>query len=33
MKLWPRGLGRTEVGMDFKQYKGVKNGSEFNVYG
>ncbi|MBU0991919.1 MAG: hypothetical protein KJ737_05440 [Proteobacteria bacterium] len=32
MKLWSRGLGKTELNMDFKYYKVAANSSSQNVY-
>lgn len=32
MKLWSRGLGRTEILMDFRYYKTVKDPENENVY-
>ena len=32
MKLWSRGLGRTEVLMDFRYYKTIKDPASDNVY-
>jgi len=32
MKLWSRGLGKTEVLMDFRHYKTVKDPESENVF-